>query len=358
MGDFILIPALSGSFSFFKKETEHFSRPLQWWVKGAVVYYPYLLISYGACKYALPEIPADKVRSFLNAEEAVVFTDSGGLQMETLGVRLSPKESFEWQCKVGDYIFVLDLPPVAIGRGRYTFEHLKKCAEVTRNNIEAVKEDYKKCDKKIYGILHGRNEEMLEYWFEMCVQPYLDDIFYGVAFGVRPEHNFELMALIVSFLKKKGVKRIHALGIGSMNAMALLIEASDYFELVTSDTTTFTMKAARGKAIPPLLTRKSEIFAGKRLLRQAGYKNVYDFCMCPVCTYARENNLDALSLRKVYGYTFLSLHNLWVLLQYMKVLKFFKKMGHSVVDLVELEPRVLKAIQTIKEDRRGVSKWF
>ena len=325
-------------------------KPLFWWKKGALVYHPYLLISYGIEGQIEPSAFVN-IRHYLGAEEAEVVADSGGLQQVTLGKVYDPVKVFKWQEKNADYGFILDYPPAAVRRtNNYTFDDLKKAADQTLRNIKAIRPLAKNSELKVYGILQGHSLEYIEYWWENVLEPNMD-IFYGIAFASRPEISPHLAAYRLRFLYEKGVKRVHALALSSLSALILLTESLDYFEVVSTDSSAATIKTGFGKfVLYRRYVKMIEPYGGRKGVRM-GYDKYFDFCRCRVCEYARSLGYRPFLLRNIQEYTFLTLHNLLEILNYLQMLLFVKYNGKSITEFIEPDSKTKEALECLHKGK-------
>lgn len=310
MGELLFFPGFSGSlvlnYSVFTKED-------LWWTKESkYVYHPYIMISYGLLK-GMDLLRVIKSRKTLYIEEddnVLIFADSGGLQQFTMNVSINPLEVLDWQMKIADWALMLDYP-VTSPKKYYTAEKESylKAAKYSRKSIELVKDKVKNSDIKFWGILHGADYETMEYWWNEVLADYIDDILYGVSFGIRPPRNYDLLIEAVNFLRKQGVKRIHALALSNMPMLILLGEATKWFELVSTDSSNFSLLAGRGKVYFPMpLPKLTQVAVGYASDKEQ------PMCFCPACQEYRRMKLNPKNFN-LYRYTLASYHNLFVVLQ-------------------------------------------
>jgi len=248
-----------------------------WWSNKAPWKYNYVLISAGlmngkSIKKAFPDM----------REDMFIMGDSGGFQQATQGVRFSAIDIMKWLESNVTVGFILDLPPIETtgnsGLGKQmdtvTFE---KRLELTVKNVETMMEVRTKKDFKLYAILQGKERKDMEMWYGGLESFGLID--WGISPKTGKPKDCVEMAL---FLRERGVKNIHVLGVSNMKATAVLGCISDSFETLTYDS----RKWASGTMYGTYWNPYTRAYAVEMMVREGGHPG--PICECPFCLKMEE----------------------------------------------------------------------
>jgi len=150
---------------------------LDFWSENSLFKYPNILIS-AAFVYKHKNFRRD-----LGLEKSFVIGDSGGYQIYTSNINISPRIVMEWFELNVDIGFILDVP------GDVTNYSLKK----TEENIQEMLR-YRKGNMKLYNIMQGKDYNSLVLWYKIMEKFNKDVDGWGVG-GIRPASNIFLLAL-------------------------------------------------------------------------------------------------------------------------------------------------------------------
>ena len=233
-------------------------------------------------------------------ESYLFIIDSGGYELyskdsspehEELVKILTPQKILSIQEALADIGIILDrVPYQKLPHERFYYDHrfFQEAIEETAKNTEIAIPNRNPASKlKLYGVLQGKTPGHLEQWYNRM--KIYEDKLDGWAVSPKSDNTIErlskVMMYIIFILEKNINKPIHFLGVGSDDALALLIYLSRYFPyLITADSTDYNLGA-----------RKRSII-GKSPSQ----------CNCPMTIL---HNLFKSSI--IYGGLALSLHNLY-----------------------------------------------
>lgn len=320
IGNCTYLPALSPS--VFKDHLSNMdfdkARKLLWWDDEGFIKHKSLLIS---AYYGMggKNKEATQTRKLLHVpEDGKLYGDSGGFQSFRLGKIITNKTIFDWYETNCDYGFVQDFPEEFLkmkadiknkGLDIGENETFKRMGEMQfESNKEFLKQKFTKC--KIYNILHGRNLEQMDQWFKTVH----NDKFYGWSTAIKPPDVFRV-AFALMFLHSRGIKKnIHVLGCSGFDVIPLIIYATKYIDNITFDSTSWSMGSIYRWYFLPMDLRKKV-----RIGDVSGGRYTKLPCGCPVCRSIKNTEL-MYSNKSVVG-TLISLHNLYLMLEYIKRLK-------------------------------------
>ena len=276
-----------------------------WWEEDSIFYHDSLLIS------AFYGIELENCRKALNISKDVLFIgDSGGYQILTMGVNISPLRVIQWfnRSEV-DIGFTLDLP-VKLNDSNEIFD--KKMLK-SNTNANLMIENRGKI-KSLYLVVHGNSVDKMETWYREGTKEHDWD---GICMAKRSP-TVMTTARILSFAISKGVKNMHILKATSWDDLCLLYYFSDKFDLLTSDSSSYSYGARYREYINPLSGRP--IFMGERFAGKNGNLKTLP-CRCPACS---TTTLEELNSNKKDIGTLINVHNLWLQLDWIYKLNVIK----------------------------------
>ena len=297
-----------------------------WWEKDSIFYHDSLLIS------AFYGIELGNCRKALNIPKDVLFIgDSGGYQILTMGVNISPLRVIQWfnRSKV-DVGFTLDLP-VRLDDSNGMFDK-----KMIKSNINAnLMIENRGEIKSLYLVVHGNSIDKLETWYREGTKEHDWD---GICVAKRSP-TVATTARILSFAISKGVKNMHILKATSWDDLCLLYYFSDKFDLLTSDSSSYSCGARFREYINPLSGQT--IFMGERFAgKNGGLKTLP--CRCPACS---TTNLNELNGNKKDIGVLINIHNLWLQLDWIYKLNAIKDDKNLLFNL--MTPKAKAAVEFV-----------
>lgn len=229
---------------------------------------------------------------------------------------LTPKKSIQIQEKLGaDMILVLDECTSPLSSKEYTSESLKRTHKWA---IECL--EIHKTDQAITGIIQGGHwQDLREKSAEYIRSLDFDSYAIGGSLGKSKQDMHNVIDWVVPILPKD--KPRHLLGIGVVEDIFETVERGiDLFDCVSP---TRIARSGYAHIRPPLGTKKN-----KYRLKVASIKNIMDAkpldpnCKCKVCkNYSRAYIYHLLKTEELLGYTLISFHNIYFMLQLMKEIR-------------------------------------
>jgi len=252
-----------------------------WWSDKAPWEYNYVLISAGlmngkSVKRAFPEM----------RDDMFIMGDSGGFQQATQGVRFSAIDIMKWLENNTSVGFILDLPPIETtgnsGLGKQmdsvTFE---KRLELTIKNVETMMETRTKDDFQLYAVLQGKEKEDMQLWYDGLKD--FDFVNWGISPKTGKAKDCVEMAL---FLRERGAKNVHVLGVSHMKVSAVLAYISDYFDVLSYDSRKWASGTMYGTYWNPYM----RTYAVDMMKREGGEPG--PVCDCPYCRKMEEDGIN------------------------------------------------------------------
>jgi queuine/archaeosine tRNA-ribosyltransferase len=311
-----------------------------WWEKDSIFYHDSLLIS------AFYGIELDNCRKALNIPKDVLFIgDSGGYQILTMKVNISPLRVIQWfnrnEVDVG---FTLDLP-VRLDDSDEIFDK-----KMTKSNTNADLMAENRNDlKRLYLVVHGNSLDKMEKWYQNGVKEHDWD---GICMAKRSP-TVMTTARILAFGISKGIKNMHVLKATSWDDLCLLYYFSDRFDLLTSDSSSYSYGARFREYINPLSGQT--IFMGERFAgRNGGLKTLP--CRCPACS---TTDLDELNGNKKDIGTLINVHNLWTQLDWAYKLNAIKDDKGLLLKM--MTPKAIEGVKLVEEintKKATLSDWI
>jgi len=323
-----------------------------WWREECPVHIPKLLISYGILLILHGKVPIN-TRSDLKAENVEVMVDSGGYQIMTKGISIDVEALTRWQMQNGDYIIALDVPVAVKDMGDIDklVKHAKKSAENYATQIKIMGDIAR---EKLFLPLHGRYEHQYEKWWEIAIEPFLDKVF-GVALALRVKNAVEVVRGL-NYLKSKGVKNVHLLAATGFKMMTAAMLFNKHFKFLSTDSSTFSMLAARGGIFPPY-TRGSTVKVGRKGMKTTSYDGLE--CRCPACARFLNGQVgNALKLNSLERYAVIMLHNLYWMASFIDYLHWLERFG-GLEDFAEKTiPKAYQLYRNPSSTASGLSRWL
>lgn len=307
------VPAVSGALTFANKRSwAQNGVDMRWWKKDHPIRRKSLLISYYYGFENKKSYGAENWRTMYDVPKDVdVYGDSGGFSQWSQGYRLDPIQVFNWQEKNCDISFILDLPPRGLHAETIDDGHFQMCAEFTKKSIEAIRPKVEKSNTKLYGVLHGLSYREVKYWWKEVLEPNLD-LFDGMASSPRPPNDSVAAALHLSFLREKGIKNVHVFAMSGQRGLISGSYFSKDFNKVTSDTSSFSMLAGRGKImLNPFIPDQPAGDSAAKL--NIDYSLLP--CLCPFCQKAERDGINFTKFNETVHYLYGYLHNLYKLFE-------------------------------------------
>jgi len=194
-------------------------RPINWTdprTRKSGCFYPHALLSAHHWRGRSPDLPA----------KGLVFGDSGGFQILSLGARPDPRSVLSWQLKEVDEGPILDVPPVeAEGAPKDPDLRFRLALRRTVQHLEAVLSFYRRAKRcgiafRWLGVAHGRTRGELEWWWReiSAVHP-----FEGWAVRPAPPNSPVAVARILAFARDHEIERLHTFIPGGPACVAVLL---------------------------------------------------------------------------------------------------------------------------------------
>lgn len=334
-GNFTYIPAVSPATfrSCVKKIGLDKAKKMFWWLPEGFFQHKCLLISafYGM---KMDRVLKHPIRKELYVPKSIdVWGDSGGFQARELGEIITNETVLDWYENNCDYAFVQDYPEKFIKLRKQLKNHEidlgeddlhKKMAEFqAESNVDFIKAKLTKC--KIYNILHGRNLDQIENWFDTTK----NDKMYGWAFSISVD--IFSVAFVLAYLYNKGIKKnIHVFGCSGLDVIPIIAYASKWIENITFDSSSWSIGARYKKFFNPLNIR-GRVWIGNNSTSK--YSKLP--CNCPVCSNI--TNASLMYKGNAISSMLLSLHNLYYMLWYTDRLRDFMQVETDYRDIVKFE---------------------
>lgn len=271
----------------------------------------------------------DVRKTYGYSTETKLIGDSGGFQIGSFArknksIGIQPIQILRWIEKNVDIGMNLDIP---------SWNNLEESLKKSLENFKLFENSRENYNIKLYNILHGRNLNQIETWYNAVKNFNFD----GWAIGIKPSSNVFLQALGYMVLHENNAtnlaNNIHFFGMSSLQNMLALAMLSHHFDTkVTFDSSTFNMGVRARMYYLPMSVRYFLSFGRKK---QQLMKKLP--CNCPVC--------QLMDIDFVYNQTdqlvptLISLHNLY---QFIEVNK-------TINTLVEDYSALLKYAESLSE---------
>jgi len=306
---------------------------LSWWGNDGFFKYPYLLVSafYGISEgmnfRELYKIPDD----------VMLFGDSGGFQIVTMGKYINPIDVLRWQeanCQIG---LILDCPPYDIAPDTFFFGNLKDFDLNMKRTADNTNIAYnnRKTDMKLVGVVQGDNWDRLTKWFNNMNQN-MD------GWSIKPNPSYEPLKVAMAgafAIENFPDKPLHILQVSGINTMAIAVYISKYFKpQVTFDSSSYARGAMGREYLIPFSLSQKLIFGNN------GHRVDKLPCMCPVCSVIKPEELWAEG--SMPG-ALISLHNLYWYITYSYTLQSLLKYDDLYMDFVKkiCNDKVIRAME-------------
>lgn len=347
--NFKFVPAISEQILNVLYKGREFlnGKTLNWWepnslfnMKTGLLSAYYLYIRTGEkFEYFRSQIKFPKDNLFIldsGGYEILSLQNSNDVKHKQLLDILTPEKIVEIQEFNSDIGFILDLPPYkTILNLDGTREHLvhdndffEYCKETTAKNTErALNHRGQNSKLKIYGVLQGKNYDLMYNWYNRMKQYPVD----GYCLTPKPNADYMKTAMFISLILEENIQKpIHFLGISGFSTLSLIIyllrkdkDNKPYFNnLITSDSSSYDNGARRRNYILPDLTNNITIGRIENKMDTDINNNIFiktsansstiplDIlpCICPVC-----ENTTVAEMRAGTnpGSIAVSLHNLY-----------------------------------------------
>lgn len=307
----------------------------RFWRKYAIFYHPFILYSYtNTLRYNVPDLHKSLDYS---TEETVLFIDSGGFQAAK-GKNVSQESVLEYIVRYGDAGVILDYPPIGGNDLQAIWE---KHLELTRRNVDLVLKLYDKFAEDygrrplIYAALQGFSPRQLEKWADLVVKPMYETgltraLGVGLVMSISHYDVMYIVRFVLDYLPE--TRLLHLFGIGDTREIGLLMELSQFFEYLSTDSSNGSQQIYYGMTYIPCASVKK--------IKQL--KTAY-YCPCPACQYYYRTKghwpVEATGNYSTEAEIALYLHNLfWVLSWFTQISfqhtiypleKFFEIRGHD-----------------------------
>ena len=299
-----------------------------WWEDESIFHHDSLLIS------AFYGIELDNCRKKLNIPKDVLFIgDSGGYQILTMGVDISPLRVVQWfernEVNIG---FTLDLPVKLDDSNEIFMKKMKK----SNNNANLMMKNRHNL-KKLYLAVHGNTFDRMEKWYCDGTKEHDWD---GICMAKRSP-TVMTTAKILLFAINKDIKNIHVLKATSWDDLCILSYFENKFDLITSDSSSYSYGSRFREYINPLSGQT--IFLGKRFAERNGDVKRLP-CKCPACS---TTNLEELNGDKKDIGVLINVHNLWLQLDWIDKLDAIKDDKELLLKI--MTPKAKEAVKFIND---------
>lgn len=197
--------------------------PLHWLdprARDAGAYHPQVLCSAYLWRDAAG-VPAN--------DGGLVFGDSGGYQLASVGADLNPRRVLVWQLRHAHRGPVLDVPPV---EGKTVLPkdpeaRFGYCLRVTEANLQAALPLYMQARAagtrfRWWGVVHGSTWRELTEWHARLarIYPFARE---GEGWCFSPDPQPTAVARVVAFARAEGIRRVHVFVPGGPAAVGTLL---------------------------------------------------------------------------------------------------------------------------------------
>jgi len=362
---FLYVPAISGPYAMMNITS--IPQIYRWWSNKCYFTHKAVLVSYGILKSELAGV-SSFWRKEADALNAFVIGDSGGFQVWSKKLFITPEEVVDWHVKNCDIGIILDVPPRGLSsKVNLSLSELKTYANKTAENAKKMFKyvERESINIKYYLVLHGAKKEELDIWWNTAVEPFLSYAS-GIAAAPRPPNSPKQCALMLAYLYNKGIKYVHLLAVSGGRTLVPMIYWENKFKLLTTDSSSFSKTTGRGRMlIPGTMTYR---LAGNKMMKEdIDISNL--ICRCPVCVGAYRGKVEnILRLTDVDKYLLASLHNLYWTLVYVDSLMWLnrydalKSTFEELKDILNFLDMSLedfdKAYKMLFGEKYNFMKWF
>jgi len=301
----------------------------------------YMLISAGA------QYKNTDYRKKLQAEDAMVFVDSGGYQLahSTVNHKIyTDKVALEWSEKNGDVFPILDRPTFTLGMMRdgkqlSPYNSYQECLDLTVTSAKYYLENRTRSDAKILNVIQGQTIPQIKEWYD-AVSPYK---FEGWAYGGTRGNLGRILSAIL-FLHKNGefdrpeCKYFHIFGVTSNESMIyfqylqMLLNDAGIDVQLTYDSTAWNRTCVFGGYFTEARYIVGTGMSSMSWPNTIDYTNLSkDFrmpCNCPICTdltdvhglfnHYKKNKQGEETIRFKCFNMNMAFHNLYLQLEYLE----------------------------------------
>ena len=335
-GKFIYIPALSNA----PNEIDKYGFTMSWWRDSDHFIHPWVLASYWHFRHS----NAREVLKY--PKEYTMVADSGGVQMLTMGVDISPKKVMEWQEKNSDMAFILDHPAIKKKFGALPGQMDKmnllpfdKCLEKTITNTRAMLEARTTDKLKLYAVVHGTTFARMEQWYKEVrkLEEEFGYEFDGWAFSPATVNIEHVVKSIIFALEHVRDKPVHYFATSGFMALPIVARYTIHTpETTTIDSTTY----LQGMSTRRYILGTFHLRFGKEV--NLGGKMTALPCDCPVCIL---HSTDDLFEEGTVSGRLMSLHNLYYFNRHFRRLHFFAKDEEALLGYV----RTLRPLEGVDD---------
>ena len=314
MGELKYVPALSTSFMDIKGHIEVGDKKFstQWWRDDCFFKYNALLVSafYGM-KVGF------NFRELLDIKkDTLLIVDSGGYQVIRQNAWIEPIELIKWQEKNADICLILDNPPYYMDITKVEDriiseqESFDRGLERTLRFTEIMERNKTSDTLKVYNVLHGVTVKDMKFWYEKMSR----FKFNGWALSMHPPAPMRAGVISSLIYTLEQPESVHFLLGSGFNTMPVVVYASKrLFKSTTLDSLSYHAHGFRQQYVLPWgLGHDVYDYGWKK-----DNEKIQLPCPCPVC---KEMTIEQMTASPLGGRP-LSLHNLWLSIQYTEFLK-------------------------------------
>lgn len=268
-----------------------------WWQEDSIFNYNSLLISFFYGR------GLDNCRDDLTIpKDVLLIGDSGGFQILTLGADIKPLDVSKWYEEIGvDIGFTLDIPT----KTDDSEQIFSKKMETSNDNANIMAENQDDT-KKLYLVVHGNTINKMERWYEDGKR---EHDWGGICVAKR-NNSILTTANILLFAIEQEIENCHILKATSKDDFYLLYYFSDRFDLLTSDSSSYTVGCRFRKYNNPL-SHTHGLYFGGNFTNNKDIKGLP--CSCPVCSRVSVSDYNDGK----YSGQLISTHNLWLQLDWL-----------------------------------------
>jgi len=271
-----------------------------WESNNPYFFYPYMLVT--------PFVSGMNIkRDYFGKAKLNISADSGGYQAVTLNKDADPIGILQWQERVADRAFTLDVPPHYFGSFYSRLEFLK-CMYQSNKNADLMWKSKVNDDMQLWGVVQGKNYKQCKEWYYDLTKDYEYDG-YSISLSVHQDKS-DISGWIEQLQFASTIpKRVHFLGFSEPLFNTVLSKLSHKNKIsYTFDTSSTKLLAIYGNYRRPITL--SPVSFSKYERRRDDITSLP--CICPVCSkHTVEDMIDISQLR--------ALHNLYVKTQFCEL---------------------------------------
>ena len=359
MKDAIYIPAYSdGLMNMLEKNDKDIrekyqtdfetKKSLRIYQKGVDSYFKnyFLLISAGTSH------KRENFRKKIQAEDAMVFVDSGGYQLAHSTVnhlKYTDDIALKWSEQNGDIFPILDRPTFTLGMTREDkngkkrsvspYKNYEECLSLSVNSAKHYAENRTRSDAKILNVIQGQTIAQIKKWYDNISKYQFEGWAYG---GTKGNLGRIVPALLFLHSNKEFDREkcnlFHIFGVTSNESMIyfqylqMLLNKSGIDVQITYDSTYWNRTCVFGGYFTEARYIIGTGMASMNWSNQISYRELAkDFrmpCSCPICTdlvnvysffnhYKDDKDGNEVVRFKDYNMN-IAFHNLYLQLEYLK----------------------------------------